>query len=80
MGRGKLTETARCVVCRRKLKHSDIQLWADLGPVAEVVMSGTPITKDDDMFLFESGEGRQLEEYYHSCESWPIDARQSSPC
>ncbi|KAJ9099949.1 hypothetical protein QFC21_003957 [Naganishia friedmannii] len=42
------------------------EIWADLGPVAEIVLSGTPITKDDDEFLFEAREGKQLEEYYHS--------------
>lgn len=31
-------------------------------------MSGTSIAKEDDEFLLETREGKQLEEYYHSCE------------
>lgn len=44
------------------------QIWSALGPLAEKVMSGTSIAKEDDEFLLETREGKQLEEYYHSCE------------
>lgn len=44
------------------------QIWSALGPLAEKVMSGTSITRDDDEFLLETRAGKQLEEYYHSCE------------
>jgi hypothetical protein len=30
------------------------------------------MTKDDDEFLFETREGGQLEEYYHSCSYFSI--------
>lgn len=45
-----------------------LQIWSALGPLAEKVMSGTSITRDDEEFLLETREGKQLEEYYHSCE------------
>lgn len=34
------------------------------------------MTKDDDEFLFETREGGQLEEYYHSCKYF-LDFEQS---
>lgn len=45
------------------------EVWAGLGPVASMVMSGIPASKDDDIFLFETNDPEvPLLEYYHSCE------------
>lgn len=54
------------------------EIWAGLGPLADQVMSGTPITKEDDLFLFETWPEKKLEEVYFDWTWVPVRGEDGS--
>ncbi|KAK4687012.1 hypothetical protein P7C73_g3098, partial [Tremellales sp. Uapishka_1] len=45
-----------------------IEIWASIGPLSELVLSGTPVYKEDDFLLFKQlpHQGTRTYEMYHS--------------
>ncbi|OCF32765.1 hypothetical protein I316_05687 [Kwoniella heveanensis BCC8398] len=50
------------------------EVWQSLGPLAEMALNGTPVSKEDDLLLLDAGisHGNRLYECYHSWSWVPI--------
>jgi hypothetical protein len=51
------------------VRHADsTEIWNSIGPLSEVVLSGTPVSKEDDFLLFKQlpHQGTGTFEAYHS--------------
>lgn len=48
------------------------QVWSGLGPLSDEVLNGTPLTQDDDTFLFKTRDGGREEECFHSWNWIPV--------
>jgi hypothetical protein len=61
---------ARYVCVRSRVDESSLaaEIWNSIGPLSEVVLSGTPVSKEDDFLLFRQlpHQGNGIFEAYHS--------------